>query len=1313
MPDDNVFPSITLEELDISADKNFDIWLDIIKHTIYYLKKLNNDVNGNDGLQPAINEAIERNQITEYVKSLSEKDCNKYTKNGIYYIVYDSMYNSDVPLDTGYNNRQHLPSKSNYFVYVASLSEIGHLIQCAVRIASNTPAFYVRNGVRQSGTLTFSTWKKSAYEDWVKENYLDKVTTTAQSVNSPLTLNNNLTVNGDDEIGTNSLTVYGSTLLSGTVKIKQNEDPYHGIILTNTRNDFTIETNKGTHVNNSSQHTHEYMIIIPKDGNNENITYIEPLKIDYVTEICDINGTANYANFINPDNMVTTFKPEELDDYSKNYPVTGSAVSDLYKFSQNTYMPLSGGNFSGIVNHYEDIFLRHIENSQERRTAALRSPNGALNLQCQTTTNVISTSKQCELYLEKEDVNSAEYTKKEVSFSFSVYTVNWNKENIVSYNSEYSITVNGNTLTTDIGEIVLYENGNFTFNGNETLIRNIDSNKSYAITLYYRVCNKLNDTETIVSDNNEYTIRIDKNSGTSFYGTVTINASHYIVAFTKSNYEYLPIETSSLITAGSTITDGSIISANSVLGNYRYLENETVIGNKIIENSTVAGGTILKAGSIIAKNTIIHRTGMNDLEPEVVSTTFNVTAPLRSDIIIYTDNIENNEYTTILLPGSVIKSGSTIKSGSIINGVDYDEDKEINGLVLTQDLILKKGSSLRLETDIALGSVINSNYENGSYGVKVLHDSVIAAGSTLKRGSFVAPGSVIYSTIYENGYHLFTEEDSYFTTEDIQINTHSSLKEGSIIAVGSIIAGSSMINNISTIVKYTVANEDCSGEVTVAKLAPKMYVCEYNNVKDEYSKWIEYSYDKIYQNTDYNEDLWKTKLIEIIDNFKNSDFSKTEIKNDLDRILASEDLNRQVLNDLFNKTQIIRSGKYIASKTAFNNPQNLYDEYVYISSLDKSISFKKIEFQITSVNPAKSYVIYANNNSNEQDTTIVIPPISTDTFTYSDFDVRRIGSTYTVSFKYMLAKSLNQYDESATTFYENIRFNIYTGDNEEPSFSTTDYRLSFDANHMMNSACVIGARTRTGITKEGEFGDPLYDLGCVEFGEQYTAIRLRKQNVTTLQNVNPEMAVILQNSPRIAFRPEYIEYTNINQISNNYSYTTGQNRSGMISLGTPDSKFDTIYISSSSMTTSDRTQKTNIKDIPNKLLDAWKDVKWITYKLKDSVDKKGKNARIHTGVIAQDVETALSKVDLEKYGFFCKDKWDDEYETKTITIPKHTDSLGIEREERIESINVLTKKKGEQYSIRYQEMQAIENMYLRREIELLKEEIKSLKEKIK
>ena len=49
----------------------------------------------------------------------------------------------------------------------------------------------------------------------------------------------------------------------------------------------------------------------------------------------------------------------------------------------------------------------------------------------------------------------------------------------------------------------------------------------------------------------------------------------------------------------------------------------------------------------------------------------------------------------------------------------------------------------------------------------------------------------------------------------------------------------------------------------------------------------------------------------------------------------------------------------------------------------------------------------------------------------------------------------------------------------------------------------------------------------------------------------------------------YIEYTNINQISNNYSYTTGQNRSGMISLGTPDSKFDTIYISSSSMTTSD------------------------------------------------------------------------------------------------------------------------------------------------
>ena len=49
----------------------------------------------------------------------------------------------------------------------------------------------------------------------------------------------------------------------------------------------------------------------------------------------------------------------------------------------------------------------------------------------------------------------------------------------------------------------------------------------------------------------------------------------------------------------------------------------------------------------------------------------------------------------------------------------------------------------------------------------------------------------------------------------------------------------------------------------------------------------------------------------------------------------------------------------------------------------------------------------------------------------------------------------------------------------------------------------------------------------------------------------------------------------------------------------------------------------------------------------------------------------------------------------------------MEREE------VVEREAGEQYSIRYQEMQCIENAYLRREIESLKKEVAELKKALK
>ena len=127
----------------------------------------------------------------------------------------------------------------------------------------------------------------------------------------------------------------------------------------------------------------------------------------------------------------------------------------------------------------------------------------------------------------------------------------------------------------------------------------------------------------------------------------------------------------------------------------------------------------------------------------------------------------------------------------------------------------------------------------------------------------------------------------------------------------------------------------------------------------------------------------------------------------------------------------------------------------------------------------------------------------------------------------------------------------------------------------------------------------------------------------------------------------------------------------------------------------------------------WSKIKWTSFKFKDAVEEKGKSARIHAGVIAQDVQKALRGMDVYKWSFFCKDKWSDEKEFEWIDVPAGKDEFGVWRDAHTERRISTSEKAGERYSIRYQEMQAIENAYLRREIEILKKEIELLKQKVK
>jgi len=125
-----------------------------------------------------------------------------------------------------------------------------------------------------------------------------------------------------------------------------------------------------------------------------------------------------------------------------------------------------------------------------------------------------------------------------------------------------------------------------------------------------------------------------------------------------------------------------------------------------------------------------------------------------------------------------------------------------------------------------------------------------------------------------------------------------------------------------------------------------------------------------------------------------------------------------------------------------------------------------------------------------------------------------------------------------------------------------------------------------------------------------------------------------------------------------YSYfqpltTSGGNHDGKMRLGNSSAKWNSIYASTSTISTSDRTTKQQIEVIS----DAESRVATVAkglmrkFKFNDSVEEKGDDARIHFGIIAQDLQDAFSAegLDASKYAMFCSDTWW-EHEGKTYNF---------------------------------------------------------------
>ena len=94
-------------------------------------------------------------------------------------------------------------------------------------------------------------------------------------------------------------------------------------------------------------------------------------------------------------------------------------------------------------------------------------------------------------------------------------------------------------------------------------------------------------------------------------------------------------------------------------------------------------------------------------------------------------------------------------------------------------------------------------------------------------------------------------------------------------------------------------------------------------------------------------------------------------------------------------------------------------------------------------------------------------------------------------------------------------------------------------------------------------------------------------------------------------------------------------------LGTSGRRWTTVYATTGTINTSDRNDKQDIEELSAAEQRVAARVKGLIrkFRFKESVAAKGGNARVHFGVIAQDVQDAFTAegLDASRYGLFCSD----------------------------------------------------------------------------
>lgn len=175
------------------------------------------------------------------------------------------------------------------------------------------------------------------------------------------------------------------------------------------------------------------------------------------------------------------------------------------------------------------------------------------------------------------------------------------------------------------------------------------------------------------------------------------------------------------------------------------------------------------------------------------------------------------------------------------------------------------------------------------------------------------------------------------------------------------------------------------------------------------------------------------------------------------------------------------------------------------------------------------------------------------------------------------------------------------------------------------------------------------------------------------------------------------------------------NSDNTLALGYSSARWSQVFAATSTINTSDKRDKISIEDPDKALMCAWDKVGFRIFQFKDAVNKKGSEARLHVGMIAQDVLEVFASegLDATRYGLLCYDKWEDEYEdVEVVDSEAILDAEGNE----IAPAKTHTEKKlvtpaGDRYGIRYAEALCLEAAYQRRRADRIEARLAALEAK--